>query len=74
MQFRVADTGRGIRQDSLAQIFQKFQQIREPGTQAQGGIGLGLHIVRNLTELLGGRVVVESEPGKGSTFSVTLPI
>ncbi len=74
VEFRVADTGSGIPPDSLEQIFEKFHQIRKPGTPVQGGIGLGLHIVKSLTELLGGRVRVESETGKGSTFSVTLPM
>ena len=70
--FKVSDNGVGISEDQLPYIFEKSRQTDRPGT-ARYGANLGLYIVRNFTELLGGKVGVESEPGKGSTFTVTLP-
>ena len=70
---RVSDTGCGIPPEKHAAIFDAFEQV---GTQAPGesGIGLGLAIVRQLVEVLGGDVRVESSPGIGSTFTVRLPV
>lgn len=63
----VADTGRGIAPDDLPHIFERFYRGNE------GGLGLGLAIVRELVDAHGGRVEVRSEPGRGSTFTVFLP-
>jgi signal transduction histidine kinase len=65
----VRDTGCGIPPDARDYIFDMFRQV--PGAQG-GGVGLGLHLVRRLVEVMGGRVMVESEVGRGSCFSVLL--
>ncbi|BDX07366.1 ATP-binding protein [Planctobacterium marinum] len=68
----VKDTGIGIAQDKLATLFQPFQQADSSTTREYGGTGLGLSISKNLCELMGGDLKVFSEPGKGSTFVVTI--
>lgn len=70
LKFYVSDTGPGIPKEYQEKIFEKFKQI--PG-QKRGGTGLGLTIVKAFVELQGGRIWVESEPGKGATFIFTLP-
>ncbi len=75
----VADTGMGIAPEKLPLIFEDYQQISSPLETAvyrrrHQGTGLGLSIVRALVELHGGRISVESQPGRGSTFTFTLPI
>jgi two-component system sensor histidine kinase/response regulator len=69
----VADTGIGMPQEALSWIFEAFRQVDRPRMEQQGA-GLGLAIVRGLAELYGGCVTVKSEPGKGSTFTVRLPV
>lgn len=71
---RVSDTGIGIPNEYLESIFEPFRQVDETIARQYGGIGLGLAIVKRLTSSLKGRIKVESEPGKGSTFTVTLPL
>jgi signal transduction histidine kinase/CheY-like chemotaxis protein len=71
--FRVADTGVGIEEESFSVIFEKFSQVDSSTTRDHEGIGLGLHIVKRCTELLNGTVQVDSEIGKGTTFTVTIP-
>lgn len=71
--FVVQDTGRGIYTEDQARIFDLYYQSQHPEAAIEGGTGIGLAIVRELTELMGGRVWVESQEGHGSTFFVELP-
>jgi len=70
----VIDTGVGIPKDKIKNLFQKFYQISGSIGRRYGGTGLGLAITKQLVELQGGKISVKSESGKGSTFSLTLPI
>ncbi len=70
----VQDTGYGIAKRDQKQLFQKFYRVRSDETAHIEGTGLGLAIARSIVERHGGRIWVESEPGKGSTFSFTLPV
>jgi len=71
--FAVSDTGPGIPRDEHLRIFERFTQLDSGHTRRYRGTGLGLSIVKELTALLGGTVLVDSEVGRGSTFTVVLP-
>src|SRR5215468_8117311 len=69
----VTDTGPGIPLDQQARIFEEFHQVDSSLTKAKGGTGLGLAIAKQIVEMHGGRIWVESTLGKGSTFQMELP-
>ncbi len=71
--FAVTDTGPGMAADQLPRLFQEFSQLDTSSTRRHGGTGLGLALSRRMARLLGGDITVQSTPGQGSTFTVTLP-
>ena len=71
--FRVADTGVGIATEHQRHIFDEFVQLRNPERDRNKGTGLGLTICKRLVDAMGGRLDLQSTPGQGSTFVVTLP-
>jgi signal transduction histidine kinase len=73
VEISVTDTGEGIPAEELPNIFERFYRVDKSRSRATGGHGLGLTIAKRLVEAHGGRIWVESEPGKGSTFCFTLP-
>lgn len=73
LRIAVEDQGVGIRPEEIVELFRVFHQVDRPRMEQQG-IGAGLAICRGLVELHGGRVTVESTPGRGSTFAITLPV
>ena len=73
VRFEVSDQGVGIRKEHLVRLFEKFYRADDPAVRRVSGTGLGLYIVRNLVTMLGGRVQVRSDYGKGSVFTVTVP-
>jgi PAS domain S-box-containing protein len=74
LRFDVIDTGIGIREDEIVAIFHPFTQGRRRASGKPDGTGLGLAICRQLAKMLGGDIQVQSTPGKGSTFSVTIDV
>ena len=74
IQFEVRDPGIGMRPDQISRLFQPFTQADSSTTREYGGTGLGLSICQRLLEQMSGEIEVESEPGRGSTFRVTLPL
>ena len=74
VEIAVADSGIGIPADKIDTIFGMFQQVDGSVTRGYGGVGLGLYIVKNYLDLMGGRIEVSSELGKGTTFLITLPL
>jgi len=70
----VRDTGPGIAPEDQGRIFEEFQQVDSTSTRQKGGSGLGLAISKRIVEMHGGRIGVESEPGGGSTFTISLPV
>lgn len=72
--FRVRDTGIGIEADNIPRLFQPFTQADASTTRKYGGTGLGLALAQSLCLIMGGDIIAESEPGKGTTFTVTLPV
>lgn len=71
--FRISDTGVGIPENHLAQLFDRFYRVEPSRSQDTGGSGLGLAIVKKAVDLHNGKIDIDSAPGKGSTFVVTIP-
>ncbi len=73
VQFSVSDTGIGVPEDKLDNLFERFRQVDNSTTRKYGGTGLGLAIVKNLVTMMGGSIGLESQLGEGSRFSFTIP-
>jgi len=73
IEISVEDTGIGIAREDMSRLFQAFQQLESPYQKRYEGTGLGLFLIKRLIELMGGRIWVESEKGKGSKFTFVIP-
>jgi signal transduction histidine kinase len=73
VEFVVKDTGIGMTEEQMGRLFQAFTQAEASTASRYGGTGLGLAITKRFSELMGGGVTVDSAPGAGSTFTLTLP-
>jgi signal transduction histidine kinase len=73
IELSVADNGEGIPREDQPRIFERFYRVEKGRARASGGTGLGLAIVRHVAEAHGGRVELESAPGRGATFRIMLP-
>ena len=69
----VTDTGIGMTPDQMGKLFQEFSQASSATASKYGGTGLGLVISRRFCQMMGGDITVESEPGRGSTFTIRVP-
>jgi signal transduction histidine kinase len=74
IEISVTDTGAGIPAEAFTEIFEPFRQLDSSDTRPHAGVGLGLYIVKRWLTLLGGKITVESEVGRGSTFRIWLPL
>ena len=74
VRFSVTDTGIGMNAEQLGKVFEEFTQAESSTSKDYGGTGLGLPISKKMTEMMGGVMEVESEEGRGTTFSITIPI
>ena len=74
VRLQVKDTGIGIRQEDLSRLFHEFEQLDSAPAKHQQGTGLGLALTKKIVELQNGSIMVESEFGHGSTFTVLLPL
>jgi signal transduction histidine kinase len=73
IEFSVADSGAGIREEDQAKLFQAFSQLDSTSTRHAEGAGLGLYLCQNLANLIGGSLFFKSDFGHGSTFTLALP-
>jgi signal transduction histidine kinase len=73
LKFEIRDNGIGLTPEQLGRLFQAFEQVEATTSRKYGGTGLGLAISRKFCRMMGGDITVESEAGKGSVFTVTLP-
>src|SRR5262249_47676051 len=74
VEFTVVDHGPGIPAEDRERVFERFVQLDQSSTRRQGGTGLGLHLCRQLAEVVGGRMAVTETPGGGCTFSLFVPV
>jgi signal transduction histidine kinase len=72
--FKIKDTGIGITPEELEFIFEPFRQADEKDTNANRGLGLGLSISKSIIEIMGGRLKIKSQPGKGAGLYFTIPV